>query len=174
MQSERRHQAQAGQELTKKHSPSAYRTFDFWMRVWYNKGKKGGGNVGDIFKLYLKNRKNAVTDKSAKTVIFDNEGLTYRVIITKKRASKLSLIHCVNDAVVWEQIPFLYLRNNERGRGDIIDNIPITIDKNFVTFFVIKGRPRSICGLDEGIFRSAKNLDFSYINIMSEKKFREL
>ena len=75
--------------LRKKHSPSAYITFDFWMRVWYNKGKKGGGNVGDIYKLYLKNRKNAVTDKSAKTVIFDNEGLTYRVIITKKKSKQI-------------------------------------------------------------------------------------
>jgi len=130
--------------------------------------------VGDIYRLYLKNRKHAVTDKSTKTVVFDNEGLTYRVIITKKRASKLSLIHCVNGAVVWEQIPLLYFRDNERGRGEIIDTIPVTIDKNSVTFFVIKGRPRSIWGLEEGIFRSARNLDSSYINLMSEKKFKEL
>ena len=45
--------------------------------------------MGDIYKLYLKNRKNAVTDKSAKTVIFDNEGLTYRVIITKKKSKQI-------------------------------------------------------------------------------------
>ena len=130
--------------------------------------------MGDIYNLYLKNRKNAVTDKSTKTVIFNNEVLTYRVIVTKRRANKLSLIRCVNGAVVWEQIPLLYLRNNERGRGDIVDSIPITVDKNCVTFFVIKGRPRSIQGLDEGIFRSAKNFDFSYINLMSEKIFRKL
>lgn len=144
------------------------------MGIWYNKYKKGGGSMGDIYKLYLKNRKTAATDKSTKTVLFDHEETTYRIIITKKRASKLSLIRCVNSTVVWEQIPFLYLRYNERGRGDIIDSIPVTIDKNSVTLFVIKGRPRSIWGLDEGIFRSAKNPDPSYITLMSEKKFKEL
>ena len=130
--------------------------------------------MGDIYKLYLKNRKNAETDKSTKTVFFDNDGIRYRVIMTKKRANKLSLIRCVNDTVVWEQIPLLYLRYNERGRGDVIDNITVTIDRNNVTLFVIKGRPRDIWGLDEGIFRSAKRLDASYINLMSEKKFKEL
>lgn len=130
--------------------------------------------MGDIYKSYLNNRKNAVSDKRTKTVLFDNEGITYRVIVTKKRANKLSLIRCVNDTVVWEQIPFLYLRYNERGRGDVIDNIPVTIYKNSVTLFIIKGRPRDIWGLDEGMFRSAKRLDASYINLMSEKKFKEL
>ncbi len=130
--------------------------------------------MGNIYKLYLKNRKNAVTDKSTKTVVFENEETTYRIMITKKRANKLSLIRCVNDTVVWEQIPFLYLRYNERGRGDMIDSIPVAIDKNSVTLFVIKGRPRSIWGLDEGIFRSAKKFDPLYINLMSEKKFKEL
>ena len=130
--------------------------------------------MGDLYKLYLKNRKNAIIDKSTETVFFDSEGITYRVVVTKKRANKLSLIRCVNSTVVWEQIPFFYLRYNERGRGDVIDNIPVTIDKNTVTLFIIKGRPRDIWGLDEGIFRSAKNLDPSYINIMSKNKFKEL
>ena len=138
------------------------------------KNEKGGGNVGDLYNLYLKNRKNAIIDKSTETVFFDSEGITYRVVVTKKRANKLSLIRCVNSTVVWEQIPFLYLRYNERGRGDVIDNIPLTIDKNTVTLFIIKGRPRDIWGLDEGIFRSAKNLDPSHINIISKNKFKEL
>ncbi|MBO5682749.1 MAG: hypothetical protein J6S10_02100, partial [Clostridia bacterium] len=76
--------------------------------------------------------------------------------------------------ILWEQMPFLYLRYNERGRGDISDNITVSVDKNIVTLFVIKGKPRSIWGLDEGVFRSAKQMDASYINVMSEKKFKEL
>ena len=130
--------------------------------------------MGNIYKLYLMNRKIATTYQSTKTVLFDYEGVAYRVIITKKRANKLSLIRCVNNTILWEQIPFLYLRYNERGRGDVIDNITVSVDKDIVTLFVIKGRPRSIWGLDEGIFRSAKRMDASYINVMSEKKFKEL
>ena len=130
--------------------------------------------MGKIYKLYLMNRKNATTDQSTKTVLFDHEGVTYCVIITRKRANRLSRIRCVNNTILWEQIPFLYLRYNERGRGDVIDNIPVSVDKNMVTLFIIKGKPRSIWGLDEGIFRSAKHMDAAYINVMSEKKFKEL
>ena len=130
--------------------------------------------MGDIYKLYLKNRKNTEVGQNTKTVLFDNEGITYRVIVTKKRANKLSLIRCVNDTVVWEQIPFLYLRYNERGRGDVIYNIPVAVDKKRVTLFVIKGKPRDIWGLDDGIFRSSRNFDPLRINLMSEKKFKEL
>ena len=130
--------------------------------------------MGNLYKLYLANRKNSTADQSTKTVSFDHEGVAYRVIITRKRANKLSLIRCVNNTVLWEQIPFLYLRYNERGRGDVIDNITVSVDKNIVTLFVVKGKPRDIWGLDEGMFRSAKRMDASYINVMSEKKFKEL
>ena len=140
----------------------------------YNKSKKGGGDVGNIYNRYLMKRKSAIVEQSTKTVLFDHEDVTYRVIITRKRANKLSLIRCVNSAILWEQIPLLYLRYNERGRGDVIDNISVSVDKNIVTLFVVKGKPRSIWGLDEGVFRSAKYMDASYINVMSEKKFKEL
>ena len=130
--------------------------------------------IGNIYKLYLKNRKNSTIEQRTKTVFFDNEGVSYRVIITKKRANKLSIIQCKNSTILWEQIPFLYLRYNERGRGNIVDSIPVSIDKNIVTLFIIKGKPRSIWGLDEGIFRSSKQMDVSCVNVMSEKKFKEL
>ena len=130
--------------------------------------------MGNLYKFYLENRKGATTDHSTKTVLFDHEGVAYRVIITRKRANKLSLIRCVNNTILWEQIPFLYLRYNERGRGDVIDYIPVSVDKNMLTLFVIKGKPRSIWGLDEGIFCSVKHMDPSHINVMSEKKFKEL
>ena len=130
--------------------------------------------MGELYKAYLTNQKSAAVDKSTKTVTFEHEGISYRVITTKRRANRLSLIRCVNNAVVWEQIPLLYLRYNERGRGNVIDNIPVSIDKNMVTLFVIKGKPRSIWGLDEGIFRSAKRMDASYVTLMSEKRMKEL
>lgn len=80
----------------------------------------------------------------------------------------------MNKNVVWEQIPVLYLRYNERGRGEVIDSIPVDIDKKYVTLFVIKGKPREFWGLDEVIFHSIKHYDASFINLMSEKRFKEL
>ncbi|MBR2335160.1 MAG: hypothetical protein IKA62_02905 [Clostridia bacterium] len=130
--------------------------------------------MGELYKAYLNNRKNAVSDKNTTSVSFEYDGQNYRVIMTRKRANKLSLIRCSGRTVVWEQIPFLYLRYNERGRGEIIQNIPVAIDKGCTTVFVVKGRPRSIWGLDEGIFRSANKFDKCFVNVMSEKRFKKL
>lgn len=130
--------------------------------------------MGDIYKAYLENVENEVENENTKTVIFTLDGVSYRVIMTKKRANRLSLIRCKNKTVVWEQIPLLYLRYNERGRGDVIDSIFIDTDRKYVTLFVIKGKPREIWGLDEGVFCSANHFDASRINLMSEKRFKKL
>lgn len=130
--------------------------------------------MGELYKAYLNNRKNAVSDKNTTSVSFEYDGQNYRVIMTRKCATRLSLIRCAARTVVWEQIPFLYLRYNERGRGEVIQNIPVAIDKGCTTVFVVKGRPRSIWGLDEGIFRSANKFDKCFVNVMSEKRFKKL
>ena len=130
--------------------------------------------MGDIYKAYLENVENEVENENTKTVIFTLDGVSYRVIMTKKRANRLSLIRCMNKTVAWEQIPFLYLRYNERGRGDVIDSISVDVDRKYVTLFVIKGKPREIWGLDEGVFCSANHFDASRINLMSEKRFKKL
>lgn len=36
------------------------------------------------------------------------------------------------------------------------------------------GKPNSIIGLDEGIFRSIHKYDENYINVMSESRFKDL
>ena len=130
--------------------------------------------MGELYKAYLNNRKNAVSGENTKSVSFEHDGQTYRVIMTQKRANRLSLIRCAARTVVWEQIPFLYLRYNERGRGEVIQDIPVAVDKECVTVFVVKGKPRSIWGLDEGVFRSANKFDKNFVNVMSEKRFRKL
>ena len=94
--------------------------------------------------------------------------------MTKKRANRLSVIRCINNTVVWEQIPLLYLLNNARGEGEAIASIPVEVSTDYVTLFVIKGKPGRIEGLDEGIFRSASKIDPSYVNLMSKKKFRNI
>ena len=130
--------------------------------------------MGELYNAYLSNRKNALRVDNTSTVEFEYGGENYRVIMTRKRANKLSLIRCSGRAIAWEQIPFLYLRYNERGRGDVIANIPVGVDKKCVTIFVIKGKPRSIWGLDEGNFRSANKFDKDFVNVMSEKRFKGL
>ena len=130
--------------------------------------------MSELYNAYLSNRKNALRVDNTSTVEFEYCGENYRVIMTRKRANKLSLIRCSGRTIAWEQIPFLYLRYNERGRGDVISNIPVSVDKKRVTIFVIKGKPRSIWGLDEGIFRSANKFDKNFVNVMSEKRFKRI
>ena len=130
--------------------------------------------MGELYNAYLSNRKNALYEDNTSAVEFEHGGESYRVIMTRKRANKLSLIRCSGRTIAWEQIPFLYLRYNERGRGDVIANILVGVDKKCVTIFVIKGKPRSIWGLDEGIFRSANKFDKDFVNVMSEKRFKRI
>ncbi|MBQ4136574.1 MAG: hypothetical protein IJD67_00550 [Clostridia bacterium] len=130
--------------------------------------------MGEIYKAYLDNYNTHIDDEYTRTVFFEHRGIKYRVIITHKRANRLSLIRCQNRNIIWEQIPFLYLRFYDRGRGEELFRLPVITDKEYTTIIVIKGKPRSIWGLDEGIFRSAHKIDRLYINVMSEARFKEL
>ncbi|MBQ7379766.1 MAG: hypothetical protein IJW70_08865 [Clostridia bacterium] len=130
--------------------------------------------MNNLYKAYSVNKRKSENTPKTTTVTFEQAGTAYRVIMTKKRANRLSVIRCLNNTVVWEQIPLLCLLNNARGEGEVIDSIPVAVNKEYVTLFVIQGKPGRIEGLDEGIFRSAKTLDASCINVMSEKKFREI
>ena len=130
--------------------------------------------MNNLYKAYSVNKRKSEKAPQTTAVTFEQSGTTYRVIMTKKRANKLSVIRCMNNTVVWEQTPLLCLLNNTRGASEAIDSIPVAVSKEYVTLFVIKGRPGRIEGLDEGIFRSAGTIDTACINLMSEKKFREL
>ena len=130
--------------------------------------------MNNLYKAYSVNKRKSEKAPQTTAVTFEQAGTTYRVIMTKKRANRLSVIRCMQNTVVWEQIPLLCLLNNTRGASEAIDSIPVVVSKEYVTIFVIKGKPGKIEGLDDGIFRSARNFDPSCINLMSEKKFREL
>ena len=130
--------------------------------------------MNNLYKAYSVNKRKSEKAPQTTAVTFEQSGTTYRVIMTKKRANRLSVIRCMNNMVVWEQIPLLHLLSNARGASEAIDSIPVAVSKEYVTLFVIKGRPGRIEGLDEGIFRSAGTIDSACINLMSEKKFREL
>ena len=130
--------------------------------------------MNNLYKAYSVNKRKSEKAHQTTAVTFEQAGTTYRVIMTKKRANRLSVIRCMQNTVVWEQIPLLCLLNNTRGASEAIDSIPVAVSKEYVTIFVIKGNPGRIEGLDEGIFRSAGNFDAACINLMSEKKFRKL
>ena len=130
--------------------------------------------MGALYNAYLNHRKDAVCGEQTETVVFAHEGTTYRVILTRKRANRLTLIRCENNTVVWVQRPLFHLRAPDCRRGFVRDRIPVSVDKACVTLFVIKGKPREILGLDEGSFRSANAFDPAYVNLMSEKRFQTL
>ena len=100
-------------------------------------------------------------------------GKNYEIFFPRKRANKYSIIHCQNNTVEWEQFPVLP-RIVGRMYGIREPMISIAPAKESVRIVVILGKPNSITGLDEGVFRSVHRYDEHYINVMSEARFREL
>ena len=129
--------------------------------------------MGKLYDNYKKNRKNAEISEYLKAVTFNLDGEVYRVIYTKKRANRYSLIHLRDNSVVWEQFPIVP-RLVGRYYGDKTTVARFNDKPECATIVVIKGRPGTITGLDEGIFRSAFRFDKGLINVMSEARFKEL
>jgi len=108
--------------------------------------------------------------KIYKCVVDDKE---YKIIITKKLANRHTIIHCIDDSIVWEQIPALINWGGRMpGKRDTI--YKFCQDKNSVILFVVKGKPNGFVGLDNGIFRCASNFDENHLNVMSYKRFKTL
>ena len=105
-------------------------------------------------------------------VKFEADDKHYEVYFTRKRANKYSIIHCKNTTIEWEQFPVLP-RIAGRRYGIREPIIKLAPSKDCIRIFVIMGKPNSIIGLDEGIFRSTHKYDENYINVMSESRFKE-
>ena len=103
---------------------------------------------------------------------FENDSKKYEIYFTRKRANKYSIIHCKNNTIEWEQFPVLP-RIAGRCYGIREPLIRLAPSKDCIRIFVIMGKPNSIIGLDEGIFRSTHKYDGNYINVMSESRFKE-
>lgn len=127
-------------------------------------------------KMYeqFKRTKNLVTEtefvKIYQCVVADQK---YKIVLTKERANKRTAIHCVDNIIGWEKRPFL-TRNSGYRPGDYAPIYRFTEDKSVTTLFVVRGRPRVIEGLDEGIFRCADRIALGYANIMSYRRFKKL
>lgn len=128
----------------------------------------------NLYTAYLNAKQTVGESEHEKTVLVEHDGKTYRIITTKKRATRFSSIRCVNDSIVWEQMPVCAkLSGYSIGETQALWRLPVSLDKSCITVFVIRGKPNCIKGLDEGIFRSVHNFDSDCINVMSEARFRE-
>ena len=128
-----------------------------------------------IFKSFKTNKKLIENLKFANvySCIYDNK--QYKIVLTKKRANRLSIIHCVDDSIIWEQLPHFYrLAGKFHGEGDRLPIYKAKLQNNETLIFVIKGKPNGIVGNDEGIFRSIHKFDDTLTNVLTYKQFKNL
>lgn len=106
-------------------------------------------------------------------VKFDCNGKEYHVFYTRKCANRYSIIHCEGNTIEWEQFPILpRIAGRLYGKSERI--ISLGASKEYITIFVVSGKPNCITGLDDGFFRSIHKFDDNYINVMSMARFKEL
>ena len=132
--------------------------------------------MGELYIRFVELKKHApkdcFTDKIG-LVKFEYNNQNYEIYFTRQRANKYSIIHCKNNTIEWEQFPILP-RIIGRRYGEKEPIIRLAPSKDCVRIFVIMGKPNSIIGLDDGIFRSVHKYDENYINVMSEARFKDL
>lgn len=132
--------------------------------------------MGKVYSYFARSKnktpKDAYTDKTI-PVKFTLDEKNYEIYFTKKRANKYSIIHCVNNTVEWEQFPVLP-RVAGRYHGIREPIISLAPSEDCIKILVIKGKPNSITGLDDGNFRSIHRYDERFINVMSEARFKEI
>ena len=132
--------------------------------------------MGKIYTRFAELKKQAkkdwLTDKIG-LIKFEADDKHYEVYFTRKRANKYSIIHCKNSTIEWEQFPVLpRVAGRVDGKREPI--IKLAPSKDCIRIFVIMGKPNSIIGLDEGVFRSIRKYDENYLNVMSEARFKDL
>ncbi len=132
--------------------------------------------MGKLYTRFKELKKTAQKDcfkDNVGLIKFEDDNKKYEIYFTRKRANKYSIIHCKNNTIEWEQFPVLpRIAGRRYGiREPIISLVPT---KECIRIVVIIGKPNSITGLDEGIFRSIHKYDENYINVISEARFKDL
>ena len=132
--------------------------------------------MGKIYSRFVELKKQCPKDcfmDKIGLVKFEADDKHYEVYFTRKRANKYSIIHCKNTTIEWEQFPVLpRVAGRDDGKREPI--IKLAPSKDCIRIFVIMGKPNSIIGLDEGVFRSIHKYDENYLNVMSEARFKDL
>ena len=130
--------------------------------------------VGELYNCVKRSRRQSKADRftgQTDLLKLEYKNNKYEIFFTRKRANRYSVIHCKDNAIIWEQFPEI-LAGRVGGKQEPI--ISIGPKNDCIRIFVIRGKPRNITGLDEGVFRSIHKFDESFINVMSERKFKEL
>lgn len=123
-----------------------------------------------LYNLF-KTKKPCEITKFVKIYRFKEDGASYKIVIAKRRANRRSIIHCVDDVIEWEQFPLLPRIWGVR-LADMKTVYKFEKPKNETVIFVIKGNPRGVTGLDDGLFRGVKKFDSNYVNVMALKYFK--
>lgn len=126
-----------------------------------------------LYECYKRIGELASQNELYKTVEFSVGETRYTVHVTKRSAGRATHIHCREDGTVyWEQ---LYLMGGmSRPSSETHVLIRPRSHENARTIVIIRGKPASITGLDEGIFVSAKReaTGENDVYVMSEGAFK--
>lgn len=127
-----------------------------------------------LYEAYNKSAETVCENENVTCSTVEYEGHTFRIIFTKKKANKFTVISCIDNTVVWNEIPFnTYLSGFHRGDEVMIFKEKVEPVKDAFTVYVINGKPGMFKNLDDGIFRSANNPGgVKYVHVMSSKRFR--
>ena len=96
----------------------------------------------------------------------------YTVILTRKRANKRTVIYFTDNTIYWEQTPRFPRLAGLHGEKIPICKFDTANTSN--TLFVVRGTPMGDEGVDNGIFRSMKRYDETFVNCMTYKQFKML
>lgn len=132
--------------------------------------------MGKLYARFKEFKKQAAKNgfsENVGLVKLEEDNKKYEIYFPLRRANRYSIIHCVNNTVEWEQFPVLP-RIAGRLYGIREPIISLSPSKECTRIVVILGKPNSITGLDEGIFRSVHRYDEKHINVMSVARFKEL
>ena len=132
--------------------------------------------MGKIYSRFIELKNKSPKERFSEKVgivKFEDDNKKYEIYFTRKRANKYSIIHCKNNTIEWEQFPVLpRIAGRLYGKREPIINL--SPSKECIRIIVILGKPNSITGLDEGVFRSIHKYDDNCINVMSEARFKDL
>ena len=127
----------------------------------------------NIFNQFRKSKQLVEKSEFLNVYEFSIKDIIYRVIIPRKFANKHSVLHCKNNTIIWEQKPLIPgLAFRQLGDMNLIYKHTTEFDR--ITLFVVKGRPNSIIGLDDGVFCSKINFDNKFVNVISFREFKQL
>lgn len=160
----------------------------------YNETKKGGVNVrmpddrprrgksgppdgsepSSLYEAYRRGAKLVRETEHVTEWAVNYRGAAFHILFTRRRANRLTHIECEGREIAWQQMPLCYRLNGMYYAQTVcVFRERLEPVKGEHTVVVIRGRPREIRKLDDGVFRSAHNPGGSrYIHVMSMARFR--